>query len=95
MINSRGGIMAQENYAESIRTVVIKNKIEVASLAKIKELVLLHRRQNNLVSPNDMELCKGSKTDRRWEHRVRSALRQLRKSGECALIDRAKYRFFI
>lgn len=87
--------MADENYAESIRTVVIKNRIEVASLKKIKELVLLHRRQNSLIRPDDMELCKGSKSDRRWEHRVRSALRQLRKSGECALIDRAKYRFFI
>ncbi|MFH1423283.1 MAG: hypothetical protein ABIH42_11305 [Planctomycetota bacterium] len=84
-----------ESYAESIRNIVIKNKIEVASLAKIKELVVIHRQQNNLVTPDDMKLCKDSKSDKKWEHRVRSALRQLRKSGECALIDKAKYRFFI
>ena len=87
--------MPDESYAESVRVAIIKNGIEVATLDKIKELVLVHRQKSSLLSPEDMELTKSSKTDRKWEHRVRAALMELRRNGEAALIGRAKYRFFL
>lgn len=87
--------MPGESYAESLRNIVIRNGVEVATLDRIKELVLLHRQKHDLLRPDDMEPTKGSKSDRKWEHRVRSALIELRRNGECALIDRAKYRFFL
>ena len=77
-----------ESYAESVRAVVVEQRIEVASLARLKELVLLRRQQRNLLEPDALE-------DRKWESRVRGALQQMRRGGECALIDSAKYRFFI
>lgn len=87
--------MPDESYAESIRVVVIKNGTEVATLDKIKEMVLVHRQKCSILRPDDMECTKSSKSDRKWEHRVRAALMELRRNGECALIGRAKYRFFI
>ncbi len=87
--------MADESYAESLRAAIIESGTEVASLDKVKELVLAYRRSNNLVRPDDFELMKDSKTDLKWEHRVRAALMDLRKRGECALVGRAKYRFFL
>ena len=87
--------MAQESYAESVRAVVVEGGIEVASLDRIKEIVLVYRQKHNLLRPDDFELMKGSKTDKKWEHRVRAALMELRRNGECALIGRAQYRFFI
>jgi hypothetical protein len=87
--------MPDESYAESIRVVVIKSGIEVCTLDKVKELVLVHRQKCNLLQPDDMELTKSSKSDRRWKHRVRAALMELRRNGECTLIGRAKYRFFL
>lgn len=87
--------MPDESYAESVRAVVIAAGIEVAPLDKIKEMVLLYRQRNDLLRPDDFELMKGSKTDKKWEHRVRAALMDLRRNGECALIGRAKYRFFL
>lgn len=85
----------KESYAESIRRVVVRNQIEVSSIEKIQELVLLHRQQVGLLRPDDLDCCKGSRTQKRWQNRVRSGLGQLRQSGECALIGKAKYRFFI
>ena len=87
--------MPGESYAESVRAAVIKNGVEVAPLDNIKEMVLVYRQKSNMLRPDDMELMKGSKTDRKWEHRVRAALMELRRNGECALIGRAKYRFFL
>ena len=87
--------MVGESYAESIRAVVVKDGMEVATLDKKKETVLLHRQRCNLLRPDDLKLTKGSKTDTKWELRVRAALMELRRNGECALIGRAKYRFFL
>ena len=87
--------MPGESYAESVRAVVVKSGLEVATLDKVKEMVLVYRQKSNMLRPDDMELMKGSKTDRKWEHRVRAALMDLRRNGECALIGRAKYRFFL
>ncbi len=87
--------MPDESYAESVRVVVVENGIEVAALDKVKQLVLVHRQKFNLLRPDDFELMKGSKTDKKWEHRTRAALMELRRNGECALIGRAKYRFFL
>ena len=87
--------MVDEAYAESIREVVLENGIEVATLDKLKELTLVHRQKCNLLRPDDFDVAKGSKTDKRWEQRTRSAIMTLRRNGEAALIDRAKYRFFI
>ena len=85
--------VASDSYAESVRQVVIEQRIEVASLERLKELTLLQRQKKNLIVETDMNEIPGSR--KRWDSRVRAALRQLRKSGECALIERAKYRFFI
>jgi len=87
--------MHGESYAESMRAIIIESGTEVAGLDKIKEMVLLYRQKQDLIRPDDFELMKGSRTDRMWEHRVRAALMDLRRSGECALIGRAKYRFFL
>jgi hypothetical protein len=87
--------MPYESYAESVRAVVVQHGIEVVSLDRLKELVLVHRQKADLLRPDDFEFMKGSMTDRKWEHRTRSALIELRRNGECALIDRAKYRFFL
>ena len=87
--------MSGESYAESIRKIVIENGVEVATLERIKEMVLLHRQRNNLLRPDDFNPTRSSKTDKIWEHRTRSALKALRHSGEAALIDRARYRFFL
>jgi hypothetical protein len=87
--------MPDESYAESVRAVIIENGIEVATLGRIKELVLVHRQRRKLLRPDDMEPTRSVETDLRWEHRVRSALMELRRNGECALIGRAKYRFFL
>jgi chromosome condensin MukBEF MukE localization factor len=87
--------MPDESYAESVRAVIIRSGAEVATLDKIKEMVLVHRQKHNLLRPDDMEFTRSSKSDKKWEHRVRAALMELRRNGECALIGRAKYRFFL
>ena len=77
-----------ESYADSVRAVVKEQRIEVATLARMKELVFLRRQQGNLFEIDDLER-------RKRESRVRGALQQMRRCGECALIDKEKYRFFI
>ena len=77
-----------ESYADSVRAVVKEQQIEVATLARMKELVFLRRQQGNLFEIDALER-------RKRESRVRGALQQMRRAGECALIDKAKYRFFI
>jgi len=87
--------MKDESYADSLRKVVVAEKIEVATLDKLKELVLVHRQKSSLLCPDDMAAVKGRKGEHRWAGRVRSALMILRRNGEAALIGRAKYRFFL
>lgn len=87
--------MTKESYSDSIRKVVAENNIEVATIAKLKELVLIHRQKHSLLQPDDFELVSIGRTDKRYEQRTRSALTTLRHNGEAALIGRGKYRFFI
>jgi len=87
--------MLDESYADSVRKAVMENNIEVATLDKLKEVTLVHRQHHGLLRPDDMGTVKHSKTDKRWESRMCSALMTLRRNGEAALIGRAKYRFFL
>lgn len=85
--------MVDESYAESIRKIVLENNIAVVTLDKLKELTLIHRQEHGLLRPDDLEVTKSG--GKKWEGRTRSAIMTLRRNGEAALIDRAKYRFFI
>lgn len=87
--------MKDESYAESVRKVVAAENIEVATLDRLKELTLVHRQKSGLLCPDDMAKAPKRSNERKWQGRVRAALMELRRNGEAALIDRAKYRFFI
>jgi|GEM_PF-2003666 hypothetical protein len=87
--------MSEESYIQSLRAVVAENNIEVAQLKRLQELVFLRRQNLGILRDDDNERMAGGKGSLRWQHRVRSALRALRKNGEAVLIGRALYRFLI
>ncbi|MCX7704102.1 MAG: hypothetical protein N2234_08425 [Planctomycetota bacterium] len=85
----------KESYIQSLRAAVVENNIEVAQLKRLQELVYERRRRLGLLRADDNEKMSGGKGSLRWQHRVRSALLAMCKTGECVLIGRALYRFFI
>jgi len=84
-----------ESYIQSLREVVAENRIEVAPLKRLQQLVFERRKRLNLLKDDDFEKMSDGKGSERWKHRVRSALLALRKTGEAVLIGRAEYRFLL
>ncbi len=80
-----------ESYQDSLERVVAENGIEVADLATLQKLVYERRKKMGVLKEDDFETTPGGGL--RWRHRVRSAVRALRRAGKAARIARARYRF--
>ena len=85
--------MERESYQRSLERVVTDAGIEVADLATLERLVYERRHRLGLLREDDFEKMKSGGI--RWRHRVRSAIRSMRKAGKAARIGRAFYRFFL